>query len=421
MRLAVNLAVLAAVNVLMAFAVQWYVVTMLGAAQQTDALFAGLAIPTVVLSIITGSVMHVLVPLLAGEEKASLKADAWTLFSIAALVFAILFAILYLTAPIWVLWLVPGFDAEAQALTLELTRIQLVGMLFTGINGVQVAVYHAKGKFVWPQIAPLASAVLTFAALVYALPEYGVMAVAWLNVLRVALLTLLLGPGMGRPTRPNFTSLAVQESWARIKPLLLGSAYYKTDVLVDRALLSLAVPGTLTLYYLAQRIYDAAGQVFNQALCAPAVPVFAEHYKRGDLAALRHVFYRKLQQVGLISGVLILLLLVIGQPTMLLVRNFGAFDEASVQGLWVILCLLAGMFFGSGTGQICASTFYAMGDTITPTRLSVITYTVYVPSKIAAFWLFGLTGLALATSVYYLCNLALQIYLLERRFRHDVT
>jgi peptidoglycan biosynthesis protein MviN/MurJ (putative lipid II flippase) len=83
------------------------------------------------------------------------------------------------------------------------------------------------------------------------------------------------------------------------------------------------------------------------------------------------------------------------------------------------LIWLGGMFFGSGTGQLCASTFYAMGDTRTPTRLSIVTYTVYVPAKIGSFWVWGIEGLALSTSAYYLVNFLLQFYLLERRFRRE--
>ena len=419
MRLALNLAALSALNMVIAFAFQVYAVTALGAGAQTDALFAGMAIPTLVLTIISGSVMHVLVPLLTGQEGQSAREDAWTLVAVITGIFLALFAGFYVSAPVWVPLLVPGFDLPSQLLTLELTRIQLIGMTFTAINGVQWAVYHSRQQFLWAELAPGLAAAVAFVCLIYLLPIYGIQAVAWLSVARVILQTALLSPSLGWPVRPNLKSRAVKESWSRIKPLLLGSAYYKTDILVDRVLLSISSAGSLTLFYLAQRIYAAGGQIFNQALCAPAVPVLSSLFKLGEFDKLKYEFRKKLMQIALLGAALLLMLFVLGRPALELVLGYGAFDDQSVATLWFILIWLGGMFFGSGTGQLCASTFYAMGDTRTPTKLSIITYTLYIPAKILSFWVWGIKGLALATSVYFLGNFLLQFYLLERRFKNE--
>jgi len=64
-------------------------------------------------------------------------------------------------------------------------------------------------------------------------------------------------------------------------------------------------------------------------------------------------------------------------------------------------------------GWVTASAFYAMGDTRTPTRMSVIIYTLHVPAKVFVFLRFGLLGLAVVTSAYLFLNLIIQIVLLE--------
>jgi peptidoglycan biosynthesis protein MviN/MurJ (putative lipid II flippase) len=66
-------------------------------------------------------------------------------------------------------------------------------------------------------------------------------------------------------------------------------------------------------------------------------------------------------------------------------------------------------------GQIAASTFYSIGDTVTPTRMSMLTYTLYIPGKVLSFYFWGVAGLAVTTSIYYLLNLSLQIYLLNEK------
>jgi len=126
-----------------------------------------------------------------------------------------------------------------------------------------------------------------FLLLIWALPRFGVVAAAWIGTLRMAMQTLLLAPGMGIPVRLDLRSAAIHQAWQRIKPLLLGTAYYKTDPLIDRFLLSAASSGSLSLYYLAQQIYSAASQVLNKTIAAPLVPVLSMLHKAGDKAGFR--------------------------------------------------------------------------------------------------------------------------------------
>ena len=415
MKQAIQLGTLSAANIGIAFLFQWYVLTQLGPGTETDALFAGMTLPQLVLAVISGSLMHVLVPLLAGEDEDRLRHDAWGFFVLVGGLFGVLATVLYLTAPWWIPLTVPGFDAAAKALTIELTRIQLIGMVFAAVNGVQWAAYHAKQQFVWAEFTPILVSTFALLLLIWALPRYGVVAAAWISTLRMGLQTLLLAPGMGRPVWPDFKSPAISAAWQRIKPLLLGTAYYKTDPLVDRFLLSAAGSGSLSLYYLAQQIYGAVNQVINKAIAAPLVPLLSKLHKAGDAEGFQQAYRRKLMQVGAISLVSLLVLGLFGQAMLVLLVGHGNVSADNVKELWWILIWLGGMFVGGLAGQICSNSFYACGDTITPTRMSMLSYTAYIPCKVAAFYIWGLVGLATATSIYYMTNLSLQVYLLEKK------
>lgn len=415
MKQAIQLGTLSAANIGIAFLFQWYVLTQLGPGTETDALFAGMTLPQLVLAVISGSLMHVLVPLLAGEDEDRLRHDAWGFLILVGGLFGVLATVLYLTAPWWIPLTVPGFDAAAKALTIELTRIQLIGMVFAAVNGVQWAAYHAKQQFVWTEFTPILVSAFALLLLIWALPRYGVVAAAWISTLRMGLQTLLLAPGMGRPVWPDFKSPAISAAWQRIKPLLLGTAYYKTDPLVDRFLLSAAGSGSLSLYYLAQQIYGAVNQVINKAIAAPLVPLLSKLHKAGDAEGFQQAYRRKLMQVGAISLVSLLVLGLFGQAMLVLLIGHGNVSADNVKELWWILIWLGGMFVGGLAGQICSNSFYACGDTITPTRMSMLSYTAYIPCKVASFYVWGLVGLATATSIYYMTNLSLQVYLLEKK------
>jgi len=414
MRQPLLLGVLAASNIGIAFLYQWYVLVQLGPGLETDALFAGMTVPQLALAVISGSLMHVLVPLLAGEPADRFRHDAWGFFVLVGALFAAIAVLLYVFAQYWVPLTVPGFSDAGKGLTVHLTRIQLTGMVFTALSGVQGAVYHARQRFLWVELAPLLTGTLGLILLVAFLPEYGVEAAAWITTLRFVFQTMLQMPGMGRWTMPDLKSSTVQDAWKRIKPLLWGTAYYKADPLVDRFLLSMSGNGNLSLFYLAQQIYGAGAGVVSKAVAAPLVPRLSLLHKAGDHPAFRRAYRRKLWQVGLLTGSLLLIVVAFGDLLLRLLVGHGAVTEANVRTLWVIMLGLGGMFVGGAMGSVTTSSFYARGDTRLPTRLGMITYTIYIPIKIIAYSLGGVLALAISVSAFYLVNLLLQYFYLEK-------
>jgi putative peptidoglycan lipid II flippase len=415
MKQTIQLGILSATNIGISFLFQWYVLIQLGPGIETDALFAGMAMPQLVLAVISGSLMHVLVPLLAGEDETRLRQNAWGFFVLVGSLFSFLAITLYVSATWWVPLSVPGFSEEGKILTIELTRIQLIAMVFSAVNGVQWAAYHARQQFIWAESTPIFAGVFGLLLLIWALPHYGVIAAAWISALRMALQTFLLTSGMGRPVWPDLNSPAIRSAWQRIKPLLLGTAYYKTDPLLDRYLLSAAGSGSLSLFNLAQQIYGAISQVIHRAIAVPLVPLLSKMSKSGDRRDFRRAYYRKLMQIGILSIAGLLLLGFIGELVLDFLIGYGNVSSRNVKELWWIMLWLSGMFMGGLMGQICSSCFYATGDTITPTRMSIFTYTAYIPCKVVAFYLWEVKGLAVVTSIYFTVNWTLQAYLLERK------
>jgi len=109
-----------------------------------------------------------------------------------------------------------------------------------------------------------------------------------------------------------------------------------------------------------------------------------------------------------------LVLLIGGERILNLLIGHGGVTKDNVHTLWLIMIALVGVFIAGGMGVITSKTFYAMGDTRTPTRMSIVTYTLYVPAKVLGFLRYGLMGLAVVTSAYLFLNLLIQIVLLER-------
>lgn len=407
MKQTLQLGALSAANIGLAFLFQWYVLTQLGPGIETDALFAGMTLPQLVLTVISSSLMHVLVPILAGDDEKQLRHDAWAFLLLVGGLFSLLALALYVTASWWIPLTVPGFSEKGLALAVDLTRIQLIGMVFAAINGVQWAAYHARQQFLWAEFTPILVSVFALLLLIWALPRFGVIAAAWIGTFRMALQTLLLGPGMGRPVWPDFRTPAIRQAWRRIKPLLLGTAYYKTDPVVDRFLLSTAGSGSLSLYYLAQQIFGAISQILNKSLVSPLVPVLSKLHKAGDKEGFRRVYKQKSIQMVALSLTGLLILGLFGQALLALLVGYGKLSVQNLELLWLMMLLMSGQFAIGNLGMIMTSLFYSVGDTKSPTVAGAVAYTLGIIIKIVLFYFFGILGLAFSVTVYFLISLFL--------------
>ena len=405
-----QLGALSAANIALGLAFQWIVFTHLGPGVETDALFAGMTIPLLVLSVVNGSLTHVLVPLLAGNNQDRIHRDTWSFLVLISVLFTVLSTILYVSSPWWVPLTVPGFSQEGKALTIHLSQIQLLAMVFTGTTSVQSAAYHARQKFIWAETVPFLANLLTLLLLVLALPRYGVSAAAWLSVFRMATQTILLSPCLYGKINPDLKSQSIKLAWTRIKPLMLGTAFYKTDTLVDRYLLSSVSSGGLSLYYLAQQIYGAASQIINRALATPLVPTLSNLHKKGDSSGFKKLYHRRMIQVGLLSILGILTFVFFGRLILSPLVEYGKLSFANLELLWLIMLLMVGQFAIGNLGMIMTSMLYSVGDTRLPTLSGAISYIIGTFIKIVLFNLLGLPGLALGVTTYYLVSLIIMSF-----------
>lgn len=414
MRATLQLGGVSAANIGSLLLFQWLVVTELGSGIESDALFAAMTIPQIFASVVSSSITQALAPMLAGEPRQEQQQDGWTLIFLCGLLFAGVAIALAAAAPLWVPLAFPGFDGEAVALTVLLAQISAIGIVFTGLNAIQTAIAFAQQRYIWSDTAPMLASLAAVAALLLLLPVYGVLAAAWIAVARLLLQSLLLARGMGLPMRPDLTRATIRILWSRLKPLIAGASYYKMDPLVDRFLLSWLSPGALSIVYLAQQLHGAAGQVITKALAIPVITRLATLHKDGDDPGFAAVFRRAFASMLAVctAGVVAI---AFGEPLLRMLLAHGQLDDADAKLLWLMLLLTAGQFVAGSIGTLTAGAFYARGDTVTPTWIGAISFTISIAVKALAFSLWGLVGLALAISFYYMQSLTMMAVVLYRR------
>jgi peptidoglycan biosynthesis protein MviN/MurJ (putative lipid II flippase) len=308
---------------------------------------------------------------------------------------------------------VPGFSAAAKTLTVTLMRIQLISMVLNAAIVTLWSAYHARHRFVWVEVSSLIANALGVTFLVLTMPRLGIRAAALNTVFFNSLKLAFLLPILGRFFWPNWRSTVIKEAWQRFKPLLPGQTYLRTDPVLDRFLTSMTHTGTLSLLYIAQQIHSTGVLLLSKAVVAPMTPKLAVYAGEGEWARYGRNFRARLWLV-IVVATACLLLLVLGAPIFRFVLARVGFTQTNSQTLWITMISLGGTLLGGAMVQVTANAFYAMGNTKTPSKISAVVYTIYIPLKIAVFFKFGVIGLALTMSSYFLANALVQFLILRK-------
>lgn len=413
-KLSLTIGWLAICNSVLAILMPLMVVKQLGIGVQTDAFFASGALPQFMFFVTSSALAHVLVPVLATESDESFRRDAWGFFVGVTVIFSLFAVLLYLTASYWVTLLVPGFSAEAKQLTITLSRIQLLSLVGNASIAVLWSVHNARQRFIWPELAQITANIIALVFLYVTLPVWGISAAVWATVVGLGVRLVLLSPFLGRWQGTEWNSPAMKETRRRIKPFIFGQIYSRTDPLIDRFLASMTSTGSLSLLHLGRQAYSAVTIVIGKAVTGPTVPKLALCVKRSDWQSFKRIYYQRLLWMTGLTAVCFAGLLFLGEPLLHFMIGRGGVAAQNVHALWLMLIILIGLLAGGTVGQVVTTAFYVLGDTKTPTRIFNWAYTAYIPIKVGVFFLYGLTGLAIATSVHVVVIFLLQLFVLEK-------
>lgn len=417
LRLALSLGWLAGANVCVSLIIQWYVITHLGIGAESDAFFAAMIVPQIVVVFFSSALLHVLVPLLASgemERGPDLRQELWGLLLQAGVVSALVAAAFYFTSAYWMRWLAPGFSPAAYALAVALTGIQLFGLPFAAADCVLRAACRARRSFVLAEAATPLANIVGLVLLAWALPRYGVRAAAWITVLRIALPVAFMWPVLGGWRRPRLWSPSRAEALRRVKPLLLGGLYNHIPPLVTRQLASLAPAGGLSLLTASQQLYGTANTVMDKVIVIPASPTLAVYAHGGQWGDFRSLYRTRLRLMTVMAVAGYVLLLAFGRPLLALTVGHGGVTPDNINSLWWMLSVLGVGFVANTSGQPVFAAFCAKGDTRTPVRLALVINTVSIPARALAFWLYGLGGMASVISASAALSLLINIFFLEK-------
>lgn len=380
-----------------------------GAGPELDAFYVAFRLPDLVLGLVASGALAAAVA--APVSRATAEGDrermgrtASLLLTWAAIALALFGLVVFVTAPVLVPLLAPGFPAASTALAVSLAQEMAVAPVLLGLGGMVAGVLQAERRFGPAMLGPIAyNVVSVLVALVLSGPlgahalSVGVVigSISYLVVQLPALRSMHLR------LRPSIdvSDPGLRRATGLLAPRALGLSVDQLKLIVALAAASTLPGGSVTAFTIAYTIYQIPAGLLAVPLGTVILPEMATRHALGASASLSRLVTSALGLLVFI--VLPLTALAVGLAAVIadLLFGHGNYSDASVALTAGALTALFLGLPGSALSAFCSRALYAAersGLSIAVALLDLAIMTVLV---LALTGTAGLTGIGLAFAI----------------------
>jgi len=396
-----------------------------GATREYESFLAAISIPDTVFQVLAGgAVSAAFIPVFTAYLAHGEDPRAWRLTSalmnLAIIVIGFAALVLGVLAPHITAILVPGWDAADQARVSTLTRMMLASPVIFTISTLATSALNGTRRFALAAAAPLMYNIsLIFGAV--ALRGLGVEGLAISAVVGALLHFAIQVPGLVligfRYTPTLGLDLAGTREVARLMvPRVLGLGVSQFNQLVNVALASFLLPGSIAYLNYAWLVLMVPLGVFAMGLSTAIFPTFAEQHAAHRTEEERQTFLFGIRLILYATIPAAIGLIVLGRPIIGVLLERGAFDAQAATMTAFALSWFAIGLPGHSVIEIVDRVFYAERDTRTPVTVAALAVVLNIGlSLILMRTPLSFGGLALANSIAALSEATTLTILLQRR------
>lgn len=388
-----------------------------GAGFATDAFNVAFRIPNLLRDLLAeGAMSAAFIPTFTEYRDKRSPAEAWALGRQLMVSLAVLAGSLsvlgIVAAPALVHLFAPGFSSlpGKHELTVLLTRVMMPFLPAVALAAAAMGMLNASGRFGVPALAP---AWLNVGMIVFGLLLIPVcQSLGQPPILAMAIGVTLGGLGQFLFQVPSLRGLGFRFAWERpfrhpamgkiarlMLPATLGLAATNLNLFVSTLLASLLPQGSVSWLWYAFRLMQLPIGVFGVALGTVSLPALSRAAVARDMASLKTTLSATLRLVLLLTVPAAFWLAFMSRPVIELLYEHGRFVAADTRATALaLMCYAVGLPAFAASG-VLVRTFYALGDTRTPVRASLVSVGLNVALNLLLMKPLAHLGLALATSV----------------------
>ncbi|MFH1866721.1 MAG: murein biosynthesis integral membrane protein MurJ [Patescibacteria group bacterium] len=399
--------------------------TTFGAGDTLDAYFAAFKIPDFIFNILVlGGLASAFIPVFIELKNKKSLEEAW---KVATTVFNALVVLLLILAVLGIIFasslvpmIAPGFSGDKLELTIKLSRIMMLAIVFFGASNVLSGILQSFRRFLFYSLAPVMYNLGIILGIILIVPSAGAVGLGFgvfLGSIMHMLIQLptVLKLGWRWHLKFNIFHQSVKKIVKLILPRTFGLAVHSFNQIVLTIFASTLVAGSLASFTLALNLQSFPINVFGVSLAIAAFPLFSEAWANNKPSELVSHLSDSIRRVLFFVIPLSILFLILRAQIVRVVLGAGAFDWHDTFMTAQVLGFLALSLIAESLLPLIARAFYALQDTRTPVIVSSVALVINIILSIILIKPFGLLGLALAYVVAGIINFSVLIFILGER------
>jgi putative peptidoglycan lipid II flippase len=380
-----------------------------------------------------GALTAAFIPLFKEKEKTHGEVEMWRAANavISGLVIAAATVIGVVMLGLSITLAVHQFDVKTE-LMLQLLRVMFPYMLLVCLAAAFMGMLNARGHFFIPAMGATMLNVVMIASVLWLAPKMG------LNfpkderlphqIFALAIGVLAAGVAQAAFQLPTLWRDGFRYQWVspwrnetvrlvvtRMVPGTIGVAAFQLNVTLVLAIAFWVNPQIVASFNYAVRLMELPQGMFGISLATYLLPTLSGLAAEKNFAEFRATLRHGVGTLIFLNLIAAILLVVLAEPIVRLLFERGAFTADSTgRAALALMCLAPGLVAFS-TVNVLARAFYALGDTQTPMKISIVCLALNF--ILAAMLVVPLRqgGLGLANTATSIVNVGLLFYALRRK------
>lgn len=375
-----------------------------GAGMESDAFFVALMIPDLLFAAIAQAIGTTFIPIYLRTDTNKRNNFMNNLLTIIGILTMFVTLITIYLAPYIVKFFAYGFSAEGYELTVKLSRILLLIMLFLAFNFIAMAKLQSNDRFLIPAAIGIPYNLIATGYLLLVSNKYGIEGYAWIIVFANLFQSLYLMPSLFKIGWRykyvfDWKDARVQMVLRLSFPVIIGTTVAQINVVIDRMLASSLAEGSISALHYASMVNLLSYGIIVVGITSVIYPKLSSYAVEMDFDKLK-----KLTLTGIEALIIILIPIVFGgiilaNPLISLLFEHGDFNETDRAMTSIAFIFYSLGLLGMGVRELLNRVYYSLQDTKTPMKNGVIALTINVVLNLILIRFLAHGGLALATSI----------------------
>jgi putative peptidoglycan lipid II flippase len=316
--------------------------------------------------------------------------------------------------------------SENTELMLRLLRVMFPYMLLVCLAAAFMGILNARGHFFIPAMGATMLNVVMIASVLWLAPRMG--HELHEQIFALAIGVLAAGVAQAAFQMPTLWHDGFRYRWVspwqnetvrlvvtRMIPGAIGVAAFQINVLLTQAIAFCVSPQINASFDYAVRLMELPQGMFGISLATYLLTTLSGLAAEKNYSEFRGTLRQGIGTLLFANVIAAILLVVLAEPIIRLLFEHGKFTADSTgRATLALMCLAPGLVAFS-TVNIVARAFFALGDTKTPMKISIVCLTVNLVLSVLLVVPLRQGGLGIANTITSVCNAGLLFYALRKK------